>query len=126
MGNASKSGDSFRSIFAFWDILYNIHPMFMNCRSWMYGFGIEMASKFDALDDIRRIIVNMVNHIDEMIDIGQDLSHYFGSADPGHDLTGPYWTGQSIGSLLYYSIGKDNEEAFYDPAAGMELGEVPW
>ena len=92
----------------------------------MYGFGIEIASKFDALDDIRRIIVNLVNHIDEMIDIGQDLSVYFGSSDPGHDSAGPYYMGESLGSLLYYSIGKSNDEELYDPAAGMELGEVPW
>ena len=68
MGNSSKSGDAFTAIYAFWDIIYNIHPMFMECRTWVYDFGLNTVDKFNALDDVRRIIVNIVNHIDEITD----------------------------------------------------------
>ena len=51
---------------------------------------------------------------------------YFGSPDAGHDEETAYWIGESMGSLVYYTIAKDNAEAFYDPAEGQELGPVPW
>lgn len=59
------------SAIVFWFILiiiYNIHPMMMECRTWVYDFGLNTADKFNALDDVRRIIVNIVNHIDEITD----------------------------------------------------------
>ena len=93
LGNSSRSGDHFRALYAFWDISYNIHPLFLNCRSWTYTFGKNIAEKFNSLDDIRRIIVNVVNHIDEMTDAVLDLTHFFGSTDKGHDLDGPYRVG---------------------------------
>lgn len=122
----SQAGDHFGALFAFWDMTYNIHPMFLNCRSWMYDFGTNTAAMFNTLDDIRRIIVNIVNHIDEIIDIGQDLKIYLTSDDPNHSELGPSQAGLSMGHLIYYSISKNNDEPFFDPAANMELGEVPW
>ena len=126
LGNSSKSGDHFRALYAFWDIVYNVHPMFMVCRGWMYDFGLNVAGKFSELDDIRRIVVNVVNHIDEMTDAILDLTHFFGSTDKGHDLEGPYRVGQSMGSLVFYTVAKENSDPFYDPAASMDLGPLPW
>ena len=39
LGNSSASGDHFKALFAFWDITYNIHPLFLNCRGWIYNFA---------------------------------------------------------------------------------------
>jgi hypothetical protein len=83
MGNSSAKGDHFDAMFAFWDITYNIHPLFLHCRSWTYQFGVEIATKFDKLDDIRRIIVNIVNHVDEVTDVILDLEGFFKNNDRG-------------------------------------------
>lgn len=83
LGNSSASGDHFDALFAFWDISYNIHPLFLHCRSWTYAFGVEIATKFDKLDDIRRIIVNIVNHVDEVTDVILDLEGFFNNKERG-------------------------------------------
>ena len=108
MANRTASGDHFGSLFAFWDIVYNIHPMTMTCRSWIYGFGREFAKRFDNIDDLRRIVVNIVNHIDEMTDSVLDLVNFFNSKAVGTDEDGPYRVGQAIGEMVYYSISKEN------------------
>lgn len=126
LGNNSASGDHFGALFAFWDMIYNIHPMFMNCRQWMYGMADNVVLLFDEINDIRRIIVNIVNHIDELTDAILDLTHFFGSTEKGHDLDGPYRVGQSIGSLIYFSIAAENDVPSYDPADEYELGDLPW
>lgn len=79
MSNLTASKDHFGALFAFWDLTYNLHPMTMTCRSWIYGFGIEVAKRFDNIDDLRRIVVNIVNHIDEMTESVLDLVSFFNS-----------------------------------------------
>jgi len=116
LGNSSASGDHWTALYAFWDIFYNVHPMFMDCRGWIYPFGMNIATKFDNLEDIRRIVVNIVNHVDELTDSVLDMTDFFGLSDKGRMVDTPYRMGVAIGSLIFFTITKENSDPMYDPA----------
>ena len=126
LGNSSAGGHHWTATYAFWDIIYNIHPMFMDCRGWMYNLGRNIVYKFDDLEDIRRIIVNLVNHIDEMTDSVLDMTDFFGLTDKGRMVDTPYRVGRAAGSLIYLTITKDNSDPMYDPANDLEMEMMPW
>lgn len=126
MGNSTGTGHGWTAVYAFWDIAYSIHPLLTDCRGWMYNFADNVVEKFDHLEDVRRIMVNLVNHVDEITDSVLDMTDFFGLTDKGRMVDTPYRVGRAAGSLIYLTITKENTLPMYDPATDLDMSTMPW
>ena len=114
--NETVSGSPFVGLYAFYDMIKALHPTVWYCRKTVmdayYGAGVH----FDTLDDIRRIIDNLVHNFSYMMDAILDVSSFFNSGDRGQHIDGPYDAGFGIGMLVFYLIADDTSTVMVDPA----------
>ena len=71
---------------------------------------------FDELEDIRRVIDNLVHNFSYMMDAVLDVSSFFNSTERGQHLDGPYEAGYGVGMVVFYLIGDDTSGEMIDPA----------
>jgi len=119
--NETTSGDIFTGLYSLYDMVAALHPTVFYCRKTLVDAYYGSSEFFDSLDDIRRIIDNLVHNFAYMMDIIFDVSSFFNSGDRGQYMEGPYDAGFGIGMLVFYLLADDTTSVMVDPAEGAEM-----
>jgi len=121
VGNETSGGSIFLGLYAIYDMIYALHPLVFHCRATVFGAYNGSKWLFDEIDDIRRVIDNLVHNFSYMMDAILDVNSFFNESTRGAHLTGPYEAGYGIGMVVYYLIGDDTSGEMVDPAADAVL-----
>ena len=98
-----------------------LHPTVFHCRKTLVDAYHGSSEFFDELNDIRRIIDNLVHNFSFMMDTIFDISSFFNDGNRGQYLTGPYDAGYGIGMLIFYLLADDTTTVMVDPAQDVVL-----
>ena len=98
-----------------YDMVGALHPTIFYCRKTVYDAYYGAAVHFDSLDDIRRIIDNLVHNFALMTDAILDVSSFFNDGLRGQYITGPYDAG--FGRHMLCLGGGANKRA--DPVTSL-------
>lgn len=119
--NETTSGTVFQGLYALYDMIGALHPTVFHCRKTVMDAVTESDIYFDSLDDIRRIIDNIVHNFSFMMDALLDVSSFFNSGERGQWIDGPYDAGFGIGRFFYYLIVDETTTLMIDPAEGAVM-----
>ena len=108
-------------MYAVYDMIYAIHPLVYNCRKTFVDAYFGSMWLFDDLDDIRRVIDNLVHNFSFIMDAILDVNSFFNSGDRGQHFTGPYDAGFGVGMVIFYLIADDSSGEMIDPAEGATM-----
>ena len=121
MVNETTSGTVFQGLYALYDMIGALHPTVYYCRKTVMDAYEGSDTYFDSLDDIRRIIDNIVHNFSFMMDALLDVSSFFNSGDRGQWINGPYDAGFGIGKFFYYLFVDETTTLMVDPAEGAVM-----
>lgn len=119
--NETVDGTFFRALYAMYDMVSALHPTVFYCRKTVMDAYYGSNELFDSLDDIRRIMDNLVHNFSYMMDAILDVSSFFNSGDRGAHIDGPYEAGFGVGMLIFYLLADDTTVFMVDPAEGVEM-----
>ena len=75
------NGSIFNSIYAFYDMIWNLHPLFMTCRDAPDNSISNTKARFNDQSDLRVILTNIVGHTAFMVETSKDVLDFFRSSD---------------------------------------------
>lgn len=119
--NETLDGTVFRGMYATYDMIYSLHPLVYSCRKTFVDAYYGSYWLFDDLDDIRRVIDNLVHNFSFIMDAILDVNSFFNSGDRGQHFDGPYDAGYGIGMVVFYLIADDSSGLMVDPAEGATM-----
>lgn len=119
--NETLDGTVFRGLYAVYDMVYALHPLVFSCRKTVVDAYYGSHWLFDDLDDIRRVIDNLVHNFSFMMDAILDVNSFFNSGERGQHFDGPYDAGFGIGMVVFYLIADDSSGVMVDPAENATM-----
>ena len=73
----------FATLYNLYDMVWNIHPLLVNCRSAPDTSIDIVTSRFNDSDDIRLIITNVLHNASYVIDTSMDVWNFLTSSERG-------------------------------------------
>jgi len=119
--NETLDGSIFRGLYATYDIIYSLHPLVHHCRKTFVDAYYGNTWLFDDIDDIRRVIDNLVHNFSFIMDAILDVNSFFNSGERGQHYDGPYDAGYGIGMVVFYLLADDSSGLMVDPAEGATM-----
>ena len=112
----------FDALFGFYDIVWSIHPLFLDCRLAPNNVDEVVLDRFNEPDDGKVMTVNFIQNYADIVDSYRAVQDFFQSDDRGVSDEAPYDIGFGAGRIVHYIFRENTEfEEPVDPAADADF-----